>query len=227
MAKRKKQKRQDEETLVDLVEARDNAQDFMDKYGNLVFGALVGLVVLFAGWFAYQKMIVEPNEKVAVEQMWKAEEQFARDSFQNALANVGGGNPGFVEIVKNYGSTNAGNAANLYSGISYLHAGQFDAAISYLKDFSAGTDMLSIVKNGLLGDAYGEKGDFSAALGYYKSAANSDNTALTPYYLKKLALLSQKQGDNAAAVAAFQKIKNYPGSAEFNEVDKYLGVLGN
>ena len=50
MARRRNQKKK-QETLVDLVEARDQAQSFMEKNQNLVFGALVALVLIIGGFF--------------------------------------------------------------------------------------------------------------------------------------------------------------------------------
>jgi hypothetical protein len=38
MARRKKNQKKSDETLVDIVEVRDQAQSFMDKNRNLVFG---------------------------------------------------------------------------------------------------------------------------------------------------------------------------------------------
>jgi len=226
MAKRKKKQKQNDELLVDLVEQREQAQDFIDRNGSYLFGGLAIAVLLFAGWFAYNKFVKEPNSKIATEMIAKAEAQFARDSFQNALSTRGE-EMGLIDIVEQYGSTNAGNAANIYTAISYLRQGEFKAAISYAQDFDADTELASIIKNGVLGDAYSESGDLGAAKGYYASAASSDNTALTPFYLKKLGFLNMKNGDNAAAKAAFEKIKNYPGSSEYNEADKLIGLLGN
>ena len=60
----------------------------------------------------------------------------AKKAAKDFSANPGGGFPGFSDIVKKYGGTDAGNAALYYAGVSSLNLGQFDAAISYLEDFS-------------------------------------------------------------------------------------------
>jgi tetratricopeptide (TPR) repeat protein len=159
--------------------------------------------------------------------MAQAQKQFERDSFAMALTNPGGGFSGFLDIIDNYSGTPAANLSCYYAGISYLNLGKFEVAIDYLKDFSAKGDLMPIMKNGALGDCYAELKNFDKALSYYKSAASAgNNDFLTPYYLKKVALLSQKRGDNATARDNFQKIKDkYATSTEGQEAEKYLIYL--
>ncbi len=226
MAQRKKTSKQDE-VLIDITEVSGQAEDFFEKYQKQILIIGGSLLLIIGGWMAYKFAYVKPRQKEALEQMAQAEYQFRRDSFALALANPGGGFPGFADVVKKYGGTDAGNAALYYAGVSSLNLGQFDAAISYLEDFSPSGKLLPAMKHGTLGDAYAEKGDLDKALGLYKKAANADdNSVLTPYFLKKVALLSQKQGDTGAAKEAWQKIKNnYPQSNEAREADKYITSL--
>jgi TolA-binding protein len=224
MAQRKKTSKKQDDVLIDISQVSGRAEDFFEKYQRQILLIGGGLLLIIGGWLAYKFAYVGPKQKEAVEQMAQAEYQFQRDSFALALANPGGGFPGFSDIVKKYGGTSAGNAALYYAGVSCLNLGQFDAAISYLEDFSPKGQLLPSMKSGALGDAYAEKGDLDKALGLYKKAANAaDNDVISPYYLKKVAMLSQKQGDNGAAKGAWEKIKNqYPNSAEAREADKYL-----
>ena len=156
--------------------------------------------------------------------MAQAEWQFERDSFSLALANPGGGFPGFSDIVKKYSGTTAGNAALYYAGISCLNLEQFDAAISYLEDFSAKGNLTPAMKFGALGDAWSEKGDLKKGLGFYNKAAGASNNEITaPYYLRKVALLSEKEGNTTDAIKAWEKIQNeYFDSPEARDAEKYL-----
>jgi TolA-binding protein len=155
--------------------------------------------------------------------MYQAQLQFERDSFANALTSPGSMFPGFLDIQDQYGGTKAANLANYYIGVSYLNLGKYEAAADYLKSFKAKTPEMTIMKNGALGDAYSELQDMGQAMSYYKKAANSDNDLLTPYYLKKVGMLQERNGDTAAAAATYQKIKDeYPQSAEGREIDKFL-----
>ncbi len=224
MAQRKKSKKQQQEVLIDITEVTGQASDFFEKHQRQVLIAVSALVLLVGGYLLYNNLYQKPRQKEAVEQMAQAEWQFERDSFALALANPGGGFPGFADIVKKYGGTSAGNAALYYAGISCLNLGQFDAAISYLEDFSPKGEVLPTMKDGALGDAWAEKGDLDKALSFYKKAANAKgNDVLTPYFLKKVAMLSQKQGKNDEARKSWERIKNdFPTSPEARDAEKYL-----
>jgi len=220
---RRKNTKQDE-TLVDLVEAKESAQGFIEKNQFLVLGAILGVLLLVGGILAYSLLYKAPREKKAASAMYKAEEQFSRDSFALALENPGGGFDGFLDIIDNYNGTKTANLAKYYAGISYLNLGVYETSIEYLESFSPGGDVLPITKYGALADAYSEMNDFDKAIGLYEKAVNTTkNDLLTPYYLKKLGLLQQKQGNNEAAQKAFMRLKNeYPDSSEGQMADKYL-----
>ena len=225
MARRKKQQVKDE-TLVDIVEAKETAQDYFEKNKVLVLGVVGALVLIIGGYLFYDLLVKTPNENAAKEAMYRAEEQFARDSFALALENPGGGFDGFLDIIDNYPGTSAANLSKYYSGISYLNLGRFEAAIEFLNDFSPAGNVTPIMKFGALGDAYSELGNFDEALSAYGKAANSDNDFLTPYYLKKYGLLAERQGDTATAQESFNKIKDeYPNSAEAQDIEKYIAKV--
>ena len=230
MARRKKKTTpQREEELVDLVQARETTGDTIADNQGLIFGVLVGLVILIGGYLAYKNFIVAPKAKKAIAEIYKAEQLFEQDSFGRALTNPGGGYLGFEGVADEYGATETGNLANYYAGISYLNLGQFEAAISYLEDFDAEGEVLPIMKAGALGDAYSELGDLDEALSYYKRAADTnENDVLTPYYLKKTALLLEKQQKLSEAAEYYEEIQeNYPQSIEAATIDKYLMRVGS
>lgn len=222
MAKRKTSA--NDETLVDIVEVKESAESFVEKNQQAIFGGLVALVLIVGGYFAYKYLFQEPKQKEAVEQMYKAQEQFERDSFRLALANPGSGFPGFLDIIDQYSGTPAANAAEYYAGICYLQLGEYDAAIAHLNDFSPSDEVLPITKMGAIGDAYAEKGDLGQALSYYKKAVSAgDNDILTAYYLKKVGMLNEKNGDFSAAKSAYEQIrKDYPNSNEGRDIEKYI-----
>ncbi|MCB9284210.1 MAG: tetratricopeptide repeat protein [Lewinellaceae bacterium] len=223
MAKRKKQT-PTTETLVDLVEAREQAQDFFERNQNYILGALAVVLVAVGGIFAYNNIYIKPKQKEAIGQMWKAEEQFFQDSFALALTNPGGGYQGFVDLEKNYGGIPSGNATNYYAGISYLNLGQFEAAISYLKDVKPKGDILPIMKHGALGDAYSELGKYDEALSQYKKAiSTNENEAITPIYLLRFGMLNEKLEKYGEARKAYQKlVDEYPTTVMAKDAGKYL-----
>ncbi len=224
MAKRKKSQKKADETLVDIVEVRDQAQGFMDRNQNLVFGGLLALVLIVGGLFAYNNFYKAPRQQEATEQMYQAQIQFERDSFARALTNPGGGYPGFLDLIDSYGGTAAGNLAHYYAGIAYLNLGQYEAAIDYLQDYDPDGTITPIMKYGALGDAYAELNDFDRAMSYYEQAANAgENEMLTPYYLKKVGMLHERQGNFTQALQAYEEIReNYPNSPDGRDIDKFI-----
>lgn len=227
MGRRKKANK--EEVLIDLVETRDTAQSFFEQNQFKVLGGIALLALLIGGLAAYFMMYKTPRDAKAMAAMYKAEQQFQRDSFALALENPGGGFDGFLDIIDRYNGTKAANLARYYAGVSYLNLGMYDTSIEYLENFSPSGTVLPITRLGAIGDAYSEKNDFETAINYYKKAVNTgSNDLLTPYYLKKLALLSQKQGNMEDAGKYFQKIKSdFPDTEEGSSADKYLARYGS
>lgn len=224
MAIKRKQVKKDEATLINLAEAKSKATGFFEENQKAIIGVVAGLILIIGGWFVYTNLIKGPKEEKAMAQMWMAQVQFEQDSFQMALDNPGGGYPGFLAIVNDYKGTKAGNLANYYAGISYLNLGNFDAALSFLKDFNADGLIGPVMKHGAMGDAYSELNQMDKAMEFYKKAAEgSDNELLTPYYLKKLALLHELQNEVDKALEIYKSIKSkYPNSNEALSIDKYI-----
>ncbi|MEL6834475.1 MAG: tetratricopeptide repeat protein [Bacteroidota bacterium] len=223
MAKDNKGKLPNEETLADAV-GQKSINEIFEENKNVITYALIGLLVLVAGYILYRQMVMVPKEQEAIQQMAQAQVQFERDSFALALTNPGQGYPGLVDIADDYGSTKAGNLALFYAGVSYLHLGQFEAAIDYLEDFSPAGDITPAMAAGTLGDAYSEANDFDKALSSYnKAVSNADNHLIAAYYLKKVGMLSERQGDKEAARAAYQTIKEeYADTPIATDIDKFL-----
>lgn len=205
-------------------------QHFLDHNHNLILYALGGVALLILGWWGYKKMIVEPKQREAVSAMWQAEMMFERDSFKLALENPGADAEGFQSLADRYSGTAAGNTAAYCAGICFLQTGDFDNAIKYLDDCSPSSDLMAAVRNGALGDAYSEKKDFAKALDYYEKAVNATkNDVLATYYLKKLGMLNEYQGNKDAALKAYDRIRrDYPNqqSQDWREVEKYIYRAG-
>ena len=162
--------------------------------------------------------------------MWQAEQQFGRDSFQLALNDPGGGFDGFLALADKFSGTPAGNMAHYYAGVCYLQSGSFDEAISQMEDFSADGELLPALKYGVMGDCYAEKEDFGKALDLYEKAADATkNDLLGMYYLKKLGMLNEKQGNKDAALEAYERIRRdyaNQNSGDWRDIEKYIYRAG-
>jgi tetratricopeptide (TPR) repeat protein len=223
MAIKRRLEKKSEEALLDLSEAKLKATSFFEENQKIILGVLVGLVVVVGGWFAYKNLVKEPKEQKAMSQLWKAQMQFEQDSFVMALENPGGGYLGFLQIAKDYSGTKAGNLAKFYAGVSYLNLGNFDEALKFINDFHPAGALGPNMKYGVLGDVYSELNQMDKAIENYHKAAATENDLLTPYYLKKEALLLESQNQVAKALEIYKKIKSkYPNSNEALSIEKYI-----
>ncbi len=181
MAQRKGNKASEADEIIDVVEVKGSqvsAGNFFEQNQKTISYVLMGLAILAALYYGYKHLYMGPREKEAVNAMYKAEEQFAKDSFALALENPGGGFDGFLGIIDNFSGTKAANLAQYYAGISYLNLGKYEDAIQYLDDYSANDDVTAVMKNGALGDANAELGDKAKAMDYYQKAAKAENDML-------------------------------------------------
>ncbi len=222
MAKRHNKSK--EETLVDIGEKKEQAQDFYEKNQSLILGGLLGLVLIIGGIYAYNNFYKKPRIKAAIGEMAQAERMFEKDSFALALTNPGGGSLGFEDIASTYSGTTTGNMANYYAGVCYLQLGQYDAALSYLNDYSPDGTVMPITYYGVLGDTYSEKGEMDKAISNYKKAiGQGTNEFLQAYYMKKLGLLYEHQGNAADALSTFENLRSkYPATPAGQDIDKYI-----
>lgn len=207
----------------------DTARTFWEKNGKIVTYVLVGLVVVIGGIFVYNSYVKAPQEAKAAEAIWKAEDYYRQDSFRLAL-NGDGASQGFLKAISKYGSTKAGNLAKFYAGSCYLHLGDFNNAVKYLKDFSTDQVEVKLRATGLLGDAYSELGKKEEAIEQYKRAGTlfDEDDVNSPEYLFRAAMLYQDMGKKKEAIDMLHMIKDkYPTSQRAFEADKYLGKLGD
>jgi tetratricopeptide (TPR) repeat protein len=223
MARRKTKKEQDE-TLVDIVDVRDSAVSFYEKNQNMIIGLAAGVIILIGVYLAYQIFYKAPRQKAAQTAMYMAEYQFSRDSFALALENPGTESEGFLDIMESYAGTAQANTAKYYAGVSYLNIGRYQDAVDMLKSFSAPTSLTKATKQGALGDAYSELNDLASAEAAYKKAANAtDINSVAPYYLKKLAMLYQFQGKNDEANKVFKQItEKFPNTDWSADAERFV-----
>src|SRR5690606_16748271 len=108
----------------DLQGSVHKAEDFYYKNKNVINIALLAVVVIVGGFFAYNRFIKVPNEKKAQEMVFHAQEYFAADSFKLAL-NGDGNNYGYLQVIDRYGGTKVGNLAKYSAGVCYVQLGEY------------------------------------------------------------------------------------------------------
>jgi tetratricopeptide (TPR) repeat protein len=205
------------------------AKGFWEKYSRNILTVSAAVILLAGGFLAYRNFIQIPNEEKAQEEIFRAEENFRRDSLSLAL-NGDATTPGFLKVIKKYGGTRTANIAHLYAGECYLHLGDFSNAVKQLEDFDArGSKQLQAKSEGLLGDAYSELKQNDKAISYYKKAGTifPEDQALSSEYLFRAALLLEMGGKPKEAAEMYQQIKDkFPRTEKGFVADKYLARLG-
>lgn len=214
-------------TATDGDEIISRAQDFWTRYQKQITIVLAVIVLGVGGWWGYRNFVVKPRAEKAFDAMFKAEEYYRMDSLQKAL-NGDGINWGFVRVIREYGSTKAGDLARLYAGDCYLRIGDFNNAVKQLKEYSSPAKNYQARAYKLLGDAYSELGKNDDAIASYKKAASHFpedryNSAEALYFAAELA---NNLGKNKEAIDLYKEVKEKFYDTPFaNDADKSLARL--
>lgn len=211
-----------EEVIIDVETAYDKTEQFFEDNQKIVLGVVAAIIVIIGGYVGWKKFIIAPKEAEAASQMFRAEQYFQQDSFRVALDGKGQ-YPGFLQIIDDYGMTDAANLAYYYAGVSYLHLGEYENAIEYLGKFDSDDEVLSVIAEGATGDAYMELGETDKAISAYLEAADEKNNKFTsPIYLMKAAQALEGKGENEKAVKLYERLeKEFPTTNEGRAAEKY------
>jgi tetratricopeptide (TPR) repeat protein len=221
-----KNKTPQEDNLQELESALTKTEQFIEDNQKIITYIVGGIILVVAGYLGFNKFYLQPKEDEALSQMFMAENYFEKDSF-NLAVNGDGNYLGFLDIIDDYGITKSANRAKYYTGISYLHMGQYEDAIDYLKSFKSDDLLLAPIAEGAQGDALLELGDMDSALKQYKKAYTmSDNELTAPIYMMKAAGLLETMDELEDALSLYEELKGkYPNSTEGANVDKYIARI--
>jgi predicted negative regulator of RcsB-dependent stress response len=209
---------------IHLDQVYSKTETFIQKNQQPLTIGVVAVLAVVVGVYYYFNMYLPPLQEEAQDQMYTAQKHFQNDSLQLAMYGDAQGNLGFEDIVDQFGSTNAGNTAKYYMGVSLLRSGNFEDAISYLKSYDAKDEITAAIALGAIGDAMSELGDEQGALDYYVKAANArENEFTTPIYLMKAGNLAERLNNHSEAIKHYKRIKkDYARTQEGRTVEKYI-----
>lgn len=212
-----------EENIQAVEEALSKTEHFIEKNQNSILITIGVIVLIILGYFGYQRFYLAPKEQTAQEQIFMAEKYFELDSLNLAL-NGDGINPGFLDIMDEFGGTKSANLAKYYCGIIYLNQGNYETAIDYLNSFSSSDQLIGPMALGAIGDCYAALNKNSKAVSYYLDAADKHaNDFTSPVFLMKAGWAYEVSDDYQQAVKVYQRIKEeFPKSQEAREMDKYI-----
>jgi len=210
-------------------EVVERAKDFWSRYGKMVSIALGAIIVIVGGFLIYKNFIQGPKEKKAADAIFRAEQYFRQDSLDKALTGDGQA-MGLEKIASQYGGTAVGERAKYMAGAIYVKKGNFDKAITYLKDVDTDAPQVQARAYKLLGDAYSEKGNAKEALNFYKKAGHhfEDDELISSEALFLAAYLSDKVlNDKNGAIELYKEVKSKYGRTQWaSEAEKYLAANG-
>ncbi|MCF6356993.1 MAG: tetratricopeptide repeat protein [Draconibacterium sp.] len=221
-----KKKSQQEDNLQELESVLTQTEQFIEDNQNLITYIVGGVIIAVVAYLGFSKFYLQPKEDEALSQMFMAENYFEKDSFNLAI-NGDGNYLGFLDIIDDYGITKSANRAKYYTGIAYLHLGQYEEALDYLKDFDTDDLLLAPIAEGAQGDALLELGETDDALKHYQKAYSiTDNELTTPIYMMKAAGLLESMDELEDALSLYEQIKEkYPTSTEGTNIDKFIARI--
>ena len=212
-----------------LDEGSSQTQQWVERNQNKILGLVAIISIIVIGVFAYSKLIKEPKESSAFNKMYFAQKKFDEavlinnDSIYNIALNGDDLNMGMLQIIDEFGGTNAANLAHYYSGIMYLKMNDYPNSIKYLSEFSSDDILLSSLATGSIGDAFAELNQFDDAFDYYVKASKSNNNYSSPMYLFKAGTVAMRLNKFNKAQEYFSIIKqDYPNSNEAKNIDAFI-----
>lgn len=216
------QKNQNEHLNVE--DALTQSEAFLIKYKNAIIGGVVAVIIIVAGIIMYKNLYAEPREEKAQAALFKGQEYFEQDAFEQALNGDSIGFAGFLKVADDYSGTKAANLAKAYAGICYAQLGKYEEAVKMLDDFNGKDQMVAPAVLGAAGSCYAQLGQLDKAASTLLSAADkADNNTLSPIFLLQAGEILVKQGKFDDAVNAYTKIKDkYFQSYQAMDIDKYI-----
>jgi len=203
----------------------NQSEAFFLKYKKAIIAVVVAIVLIIAAVVLYQTYVAGPNEQKASTSLAKGQQYFLAGDYQKALNGDSTSYKGFLNVIKEYGSTKAGNLANLYAGLCYANLDKWQEAADYLEKFDGADDaMISPAAIGALGNAYAHLNQLDKAVNTLKKAAEkADNNSLSPTFLIQAGEILESQGKKAEALQLYQQVKDkYFNSMQYQTIDAYI-----
>ena len=225
------------EVFTTLDSSAGRAEAWVARNQNYILSTIGFIVVIMLGYLAYLNFVAKPLNEESTNAMAQAQAYFKegmqdptlQDSLFTLALEGDGVAPGFVEIIENYGGSDAGQLAKYNAGMISLQQSNLEQAISYLDDFSTSDPILGALALGGIGDAFAELDQLEDALDYYQKAASfSENDFTTPRFLLKGAQVALAINENNKAANLLEKLKeNYAAAPEATKVTVLLAQAQN
>ena len=191
----------------------------VDQNRNIMYGILGVITVVILGIFGYSYW-QEQQEARAQSLLAPAVMLYESGEYSGAV-NGTDDTMGLLEIVSDFGSTDAGNLARFYAADALFRLGEYDRSLELFEDFERDANYLGA--SALAGEAavYEVKGEFERAGDLYRRAALLfPNDVVSPGYLVEAGRAYEAAGQYDDAVEAYNMVMDdYPQSPQARNVD--------
>lgn len=217
------EKKKTKETL-NVEDALTQSEAFLIKNKERIIGCAVGIIIIIAGVMMYKHLYAEPREEKAQIALFKGQEYFESDQYEQALNGDSIGFAGFIKVVDEYSGTKAANLAKAYMGICYAKLGNNEEAVKALESFDGNDRMVAPAIRAAVGNCYAQLGQLDkASATLLEAASQADNNALSPLYLMQAGEILVKLEKYDEAIKAYTTIKEkYFNSFQAVGIDKYI-----
>lgn len=195
---------------------------FFEENRKLVYGLLVGLVVLvllIIGYVYYRSQQQAEAERL----LGSIVSVYEEGRYQEALEGTGD-RAGLLAVADDYGSTQAGNLAAFYAADALYQLGDYDRALELFQQFDKQQNLLGA--SAYAGEAaiYEDREEYEQAAERYRRAANFyESQATSPRYLLSAARAYEKAGRYDEAIEVYETLRErYPDSAAGQEVTQHV-----
>jgi tetratricopeptide (TPR) repeat protein len=219
-----KKTKEEEIRQQNVAEAVSKTEMFFKENGKIIYGCVLAVLIIALAVLAYNRFILQPKKAQAQDQMVRAEQWFESGEYELALK--GDGNDlGFEDIIDQFGAK-GGQSVYMYAGVSKLHLGEYEEAISFLKKYKGEDPILMGRSQCCIGDAYVGLEDYPTAISWYEKAAKTTDNIFAAAYLLKAGIVAEEMGNKDKALAYYKEIKDkWANAPEAAEIDKYISRI--
>ena len=197
---------------------------FVEKYLKQTVIAVVVVILIIVGIFAFRHYYLIPKAKEAQTAIFPAQDYFESQQWELALNGDSIGNIGFLDVIDEFSGTPTGNLAKAYAGICEYNLKNYESALKYFKSYKGKEQLFAAQIVGAIGDCEANLGNLEIAAKQFEKAAEQANSSqLSPIYWNKAGVIYDQLGNYKKSLSVYETIKiKYPQSQEAMSVDKYI-----
>lgn len=206
------------------LKVQDNKKVIM--WVSVAVAALVAIVLI------YIYLIRRPGVDNADKNVGLADNKALVYDYNSGMLSDSARAEALTDVVKSYEAAaengyDGGNRAKLMTAVYAYEQGDYEKALSMLKDYDRTDNIIGATSKALEGDCYVNLDKYQEAIECYKEALkiSEDNPMLAPYFLLKEATVQRELKNFAAEAEIYQTLLDkYPQYGEENGIDfeKYL-----